>query len=730
MNISKKYDGLIISCITFLICFFTYFILNQEYLVSGFLTRDDNILMSMAIFGEPYYLENTSLQYLQFLIIDLFSVFNSIFIVRLSFLFIYSLSGVFIALIYSKYIEGRVLPAFLGITIATIPVAAEQIIFVSGSHSTLSLLFLVISLLMFDRVYGFTGQKFIFYNIAILAVLFISIFSSPVGFLAPVTLFLWLIVARFFVKNLGGLSTKKWLLFLAAMLTICILTYILAGLLNHHYSGRVGWTDFSVEQIVQNFLHTLKKVVYFYGGFQTTTFFLFISGIILFVILLFFSWFKKQHKNYEIQNNQFLLLGINSLILSAFTFAPASITTTLLDRYLVTTVILGLISVITLIVFLYKKTTLYFYFQGVVGVFALLLILSANVMRTKEIVHDEYNMQVHTHNAVQQRASIDSSKWTGKSQVVFLVTKDKYASPTMGLNHSSTWYLRYITKNPEIIGLLGYLAGDYPVIKKFPFVEQYRDEGSEYWELIDGHLSRVQMVGLEMDRPLFVYQQNKMGEFEPTEYILFSSKEGTNLVQFGQSYQEAKKKLAQFQQVCKQENDIFMWPTAQLNEYKSLVDFKYEKNLLNSKKFVFNGKNSDFIQISIPENEYFRLEFSLTNTSEMDSIAFNETSPPMPILNPIFALYQYPSSKTHFVARKESESYIIDENNSNQIDIFFEGVSGCAILFGFNNKLRGILTKQSLNSRWLLGKGYKNRYWKGEITNMKLKMLHFPTNNE
>lgn len=719
MSISKKYDVLIISIITFSICFSAYLFLNQKYFFSDFLPEDDNIFAPKAMFSTPDYLETTTVQNFQFFLIDITSIFHSIPIMRMFILLFFSLSAVFISIIFSKHLKGNVLPIFLGIAILTIPIPANQIIFITGSHPTLSLFFMLFSLLLFNNVDKFIKLKFVFYNIIILAMLFMAIFSSPIGFMAPLALPMWLIITRLFINDLGKLSFKEWLLFLCTIIIICTVTYIYSGLLKHHYTEKAGKVDFGIEQIIYNALDSLGRLQDIYGNFGETTFFIFMLGIVLLILVSIICFKSNQNIVYK-NNSKLLILGINALIISTLTFAPASVTTNLLDRYLVAPITLGLISVVAFVIYLHPKNTTTSYWKNLIGLTALLFIISANAIRTKEILHNKYKTQLDTHYAVRKLVNNELPKWSKNAQIVILLAGDGETS-TMGYNHWSTWYLRYLTGNLNTIGLLGKLSENYPLIKYFPFIKQYKDDGPEFWKIMNGRSYHAQMVGLEISRPLFAYQQNKAGEFKPIEYILFSSEEGVNLVQFGQSYQEAKEQPLQLQQLCKQPSNVFMWPTTQISDYKSPVNFTQKSNLLNSEKLVFDGTNSVSMQINIPKHQYFRLEFSLTNTSEINSVIFNEISPPMPMLTPALALYQYPSSKMHFVKRQDSESYVVNETNSNQTNVFFEGISDCIVLFGFNKKLRGILTKQSLNGNWLLGKGYKDRYWKGELSNMTIK---------
>ena len=137
-----------------------------------------------------------------------------------------------------------------------------------------------------------------------------------------------------------------------------------------------------------------------------------------------------------------------------------------------------------------------------------------------------------------------------------MLTGRGYTSPTSGFNHWSTWYLRYMTGNRNILGLLGPVA----LVKRDPFVDRYRDHGGEYTEVTGGRWRRIPMIGLEIERPLFVYQQDESGKFEPFDYVAFADDKGIRYVSLGGSYNDSD--LIQLGKLCHEERSprFFMWP--------------------------------------------------------------------------------------------------------------------------------------------------------------------------
>jgi len=544
---------LLVSVIPFFVCYLSYWLLNSRYVGSGFLIQDDNIHVSNAFFG--WVVGDPS----NFLLYDLLGVLSGVQTVtglRLLFLAIFSLSASLAALIFSRIVPGIFMPFLLGILVSTLPIAADQTLFVTASHPSLALFFLLFSVLVFEWAREASRGTFILLCLVALAGLFCAAFSSPLALIAPVALPLWMLTSR--LLPLGSVATRlEWVLALALVTVAGIVVYGFSGLLSHHYSSIVGWTDISAARVLSNLGTSVGRVVFLYGRFDSVMFWMFAGGLA--AVLVVFSGLRRQHRvrgaDLFRQSRRSLVLGINTLLLAGLTFGPASIVTYLSERYLVVSMPLSVLSGLVFVIFLSR----FFEPLSQWGRQVLLLVVAVfvvmNIWRTHQIVDERYSPQLAVHEAVSELVKTESSRWPENAQVVML-TADGYQAPTNGYNHWSSWYMRYMTKNTEILALLG-----DPAAGHFPFVDEYRDSGPEYWEVINGRSQHVRMVGLEVWRPLFVYRQGSDGVFGTVKNVLFADGDGMRLVPEGISYGNGVAYVPARADGAEMPADYYLWPS-------------------------------------------------------------------------------------------------------------------------------------------------------------------------
>lgn len=105
-----------------------------------------------------------------------------------------------------------------------------------------------------------------------------------------------------------------------------------------------------------------------------------------------------------------------------------------------------------------------------------------------------------------------------------------------GFNHWSTWYLRGVSGNRQLIGLMG----EARTTTILPFVAQYRDHDPSYWADVEGGIGkyRLAMVGLEKDCATFAYTLFADGSYQAVN-LLFPSEDDPQtfvIVASGKSY--------------------------------------------------------------------------------------------------------------------------------------------------------------------------------------------------
>lgn len=544
---------LLVSVIPFVICYFSYWIFNSRYVGGDFLIQDDNIHVSNAFFG--WAVGDPS----NFLLYDLLGVLSGVQTVtglRLLFLAIFSLSASLAAMIFSRIVPGIVAPVLLGVLVSSLPVAADQTLFITASHPSLALFFLLFAVLVFEWGREASGGTSILLYLVALVGLFCAAFSSPLALIAPLALPLWMLTSRLLL--VGSVATRReWMVALVVVIVAEILVYSFTGLLSHHYSGIVGWTDISAARVLSNLGISVGRVILLYGRFDSVMFWMFAGGLLA-VLAVVFSLRRRQGvEDSELlrRSRRTLVLGINSLLLAGLTFGPASIVTYLSERYLVVSMPLAVLSGLVFIIALSRFFEPPSQWQKQALLLVVAVLVGMNIWRTHQIVDERYAPQLAVHEAVSELVKTASSRWPKNAQVVML-TADGYQAPTNGYNHWSSWYMRYMTKNTKILALLG-----DPAAGRFPFVDEYRDSGPEYWEVIDGRSQHVRMVGLEVRRPLFVYRQGLNGEFSAVKNVLFTDGDGMRLVSEGSSYAEGVAYATTNAGGAMLPADYFLWPS-------------------------------------------------------------------------------------------------------------------------------------------------------------------------
>ena len=274
------------------------------------------------------------------LLVDLLSNLQSLNLFKIVSLAVYSAASNIIAVIFFRYVNGVMLAILLGLVIGGSASLCRlgNLCYRLSSH--LCPVFYSVALLAFDHVRGISGVSFIIAHLGVPSILFGAAFSSPVAFLAPVALPIWLVIAW----SISGKSERQlweWLAALGASILLGLVMYVWTGLGNYHYTGLVGWTEFTPSRVLQNLLSGASRTAMIYGDARSTTFLLFLSGAAVAITAFVHQWWADRARpasnSYKPSSSSShrLVLGLNALVASALTFGPVSITTRLSDRYLV-----------------------------------------------------------------------------------------------------------------------------------------------------------------------------------------------------------------------------------------------------------------------------------------------------------------------------------------------------------------------------------------------------------
>lgn len=679
--------------------------MESKYIFSDFVYQDDTIYISKAFFNH----DMDAPELIQYPLISLLSGAQSITLIRIVWLVFFSANAAFIAAIFAHHTNQKVLPVLLGVCIGFLTISADQVIFITGSHPMLALSFILASLFLFSRTNHLHGARLILSSVGVMTLLLLASFSSPTALLAPLALPIWL-----FVNWLASPRADKNLNEVLVAIGFCSLTayivFVTRGVGKYHYSGIEGWINITPSQVFTNLFIAFDKVVSIFITSSSTITIVYIFTVASIVMCITYSILlavkcSNECKNINLTRNSSLwLLAINSLSMAALLFGPASITTSLVNRYLIGPSTLTAIFIFAIVLVMLEPIVKW---KNICLSSVFILLAGLNIVRTWQIYNEQYAPYFRFHESVSELANNEQAKWSEDKQILILTSKNS-KSPTSGYNHWSTWYLRLLTGKENLIGIIGSPAD----ITGSPFVGNYRDFDSNYWKVVNGRSRRIRMIGFEKERPIYAYQENDLGQFEEVDYLAISDNEKIRYIAHGLSF-NTKIDQKSLIDICNDSvtSKIFVWPGTSQIPFINTGPNTFPTQLENTMEF--NGEEFIKFNLDLPTNSVVRIRMEITPAKIIEKETYSDVSPPMPVLTDQFAIYQHPHGFT-FADRNSQSSWKISSENDSA-DLRFYGVEGCAIIVWFGNKVLGSIASRKVGGNWVIGRGFKQRYWAGTI---------------
>jgi|GEM_PF-4257949 len=494
------------SIIVFLVIFICHLVLKRVAIFGNILISDDLILFPKAILG-PYggggWHYDLSAYLLQSLVLQ-----------KVYYLFLFSISAVLLWLILYRFFQrkGILLAALLVAFLA--PMTVDQGICISGSHSAIGLAMIGIGFLLSYSALCGTHKYGIRVLLAISAgifYLFAAMFSTLfyLVFLAPL-LFPW-----WHNKYSVGSKWKLVGLLLISTFTVPLIQLTRHFLFNQgivsHYAGMLGWVDYSLTNVINQGIKFFQAVI---GQFGILAPFLFLVLLVL-IFGIFLSRPKREETKDDNNERPHYFSGL--LFISAvfvLIMAPISATVFMPYRYVtgpgIFVILLAFLVLDYALNRLTKKYSLLlssktYTYLSLIGLLVLVGFVFNSYYRACDTYHGTYDNLIKTEIILENFILNEEHDWEENAQVVILIN-DFPGRFTSGYNHWSTWYLRYITKRQDVIGLIGQEGW----LVHYPFVDEYRDHGGEYWYEIqregESFIARKRMVGLEQGRPTYIYR--------------------------------------------------------------------------------------------------------------------------------------------------------------------------------------------------------------------------------
>lgn len=136
------------------------------------------------------------------------------------------------------------------------------------------------------------------------------------------------------------------------------------------------------------------------------------------------------------------------------------------------------------------------------------------------------------------------------------------------------------------------------------------------------------------------------------------------------------------------------------------------------KNIVATGENSEEVALDLNESSLNVLSLSLSYTSDQAILTkepTSPTSPRMPLLGPNLALYAYPG-EIHIRDLEGSATVgVVAFPPDEPVNIAVLGCTGTKGFLYVNDEFAGVLSRPFKEGKWILGKGFFERFWSGNI---------------
>lgn len=678
-----------------------YSVFYSDYVFSSFLTDDDNIFVPLALFGQAGIPANSPGR---FIIIFLGGLTGSIAVVKAMGLIFYPLIAILCLAIIRQTGADWLPAALFALLIVTFPAAVHQPYFISGAHPGMGGAFGLAALLVFLRSYDEPDRfRNAFIGSMVLSV--IAAAFSPQMFLFPAVPILWAAAALAF----GQIQIRQFILATAVVGPLVLITGYFAYR-SHHYGGIVGWTDFSLPNVLGNLIEVLSRPIETILDQDLLLRGLYLALLLCFGGLTAFAIFRRDPEAtidspLKRCGFVFVLCGLAA----GLAFGPVSITTAFIERYDAPLFLFGALAFLAPAATLWRRLSMP---GAIVVALIIAVVVGWNMQVRLAMVDAADGASLKAHQRVARIVSRDSENWPPDSQVAFIVEKPRDPA-TRGYNHWSTWYLRGLAGRDDLIGLVGRDTW----ISRDPFVDAYRDHGDEYWEVINGRSRRIPMIGLEAIRPLFVYGIKEGDELPSAKTIVFPSRNHLLIVPPGTAPESAVI-VADGDPFSLTPDEYDLWPSniAGFGPAEGDCKFDPEPSQVSSRLTVsLTGEEAIGIDLPIQPGACVDLALLLKPaTAVTTAAAYSETAPPMPTAGPMMSIYQLSSGYVVGGLKHDGSTVMPHAGGDQVLELKILGREGAwfELLSGARSYS---LEVKSLPKTLVLGKGFKERYWSGEI---------------
>jgi hypothetical protein len=690
-------------------------VLLRDYIFSTLLISDDTIFVGSFLFGGP--LSGPKAQEAFYGTLKYLAASGSLVPPKLYLLFLQSVILLSFYRIIVRFGGSRVMAAALALFATCYPISVDQNYFMSGAHPTAAVaVFMVFCVAYVESLFRtWIANKLLYFAFLALqgTLLYVCGFSSPTFTLMPLMLIPATVLAILVTPG-----EKKWNLVNLTYVALSVIPMAVyyQAIHHHHYSDLVGWSEYSLARIFENFGKSLGYI--FLRPFKENVLALvgYVTGLVVVMAACLATIFSHRGRVFAGRVDAKLVAFVAFLLIaSALTFGPSSILVFFTTRYVVPAATIAFLLLALLVAVIFRQV------QGASSAHNMALWSGSALLAIVAIAHNvnRTNLELEPFKKSDAliKAALESVPVGDEDQLLVILPKG-YKTPTSGYNHWSTWYLRVLTGNPNVIGLVGsdYMRRQLDASELF--VDGYRDHGKEYWDVANGRSYRKRMKGLERDRRLFVLSPDGAGGLSQKP-LIFWHEETLFSMASGQS-PEAMTIAPGGGNICVSgvgdssalQDAVWVVSNPKIpnaDQFRKIIDTSYQAD----------AKSSEVVPVKTAPGRltFLRVVLSSEDTiqNETGATSFTNTYPSMPMKGPDFSVYLSNDSYRILSRNNGVAQAQVTAVSDEDLEISMIGCPGKFALLSVNGEFSGVIPDASFAGSWELGKGFLDRYWAGDI---------------
>jgi len=609
-------------------------------------------------------------------------------------------SALMLALTHTYFARASLVSGLvIAVVVLCLPASATQYVFINGSHPTWAMPFIAFGVV--SACAAVTANRAAAKALWCAAGFFSFLMAQQMSPTAPLAS---LGVVGLLLMSPRSVTRLATTLFIGVgPVLFYIASYVLKPASRNHYTHTDGWLSFAPLDLITRLF---ELVQYFFTSTFSWSF-----GLVLFFIALstvasiaFFALRTRPNLRFNASTvgdgpfDASIAFSAVCILTAGFALAPALAVTHNASRYLeVPALFLGF-GIFSLAFRLAPRRPEFLSSWMVV---ILLAFGVSNVIHTQRVLSDALREQLTMSRLLDQFVEAERGEWDFNAQVV-IYGDERVAT---GLNHWSTWYLRYLAHRGDVIALLG---GTRQMTRD-PLVSRYKNHGEDYWaQGASGRTVRMPMIGLEDDRPTYVYELRD-GVFEERQHILIDRPSGlVTLAQagggtIGDGATGSPDEICDTPHAAEAVRNAAIWRQP----------YTVTPREISGSPVEFSGSNH--IQLTLTPVDGV-LDWSAGFDPAMPDLEradFGQTHPPMPVLWGNFFIRQ--RDATTLEIGIGGQLIAADANPGELTPVGLHVRDGCYAEFSIGDQALRYWGWDIPDRQLLLGRGWYDRYWTGTV---------------